>query len=411
MKQSELFTKTLKKAPKDEESASARILIQAGFIDKLFAGVYTILPLGWQVLKKIENIIREEINSIGGQEIFMPALHPLENYKKTGRDKLDILFYTELKNKMKLVLGQSHEEIITPLMKKYISSYKDLPKAVYQFQTKFRNELRAKSGIIRNREFLMKDLYSFHRDQKHLDKYYESVKRAYFKIFERCGLGKKTYYTYASGGTFSKYSHEFQTTIPAGEDLIYICQNCNLAINREIKDEIKKCPDCGGSNFEKKKAVEVGNIFKLGTKFSKSFNFRFTNKKGQRQDVVMGCYGIGLGRLMGVIAETYHDKKGLIWPSPVAPFIVHLLGFDKKAEETYQTLKQNQIEVLYDDREDKSAGEKFADADLIGIPIRIVVSKKTLGKNSVELKKRNSKKIELVEINKLVKRLKLELRR
>jgi len=407
MRQSELFTKTLKKAPKDEQSASARILIQAGFIDKLFAGVYSILPLGWQVIKKIENIIGEEINSIGGQEIFMPALHPLENYKKTGRDKTDILFHTELKNKMKLVLGQSHEEVITPLMKKYISSYKDLPKAVYQFQTKFRNELRAKSGIIRTREFLMKDLYSFHRDQKDLDKYYESVRKTYFKIFERCGLREKTYYTYASGGTFSKYSHEFQTITPAGEDLIYICQNCNLAINREIKDEIKKCPECGSSNFKKKKAIEVGNIFKLGTKFSKSFNFRFTNKKGQKQDIVMGCYGIGLGRLMGAIVEIHHDKKGVIWPSPVAPFMVHLLGFDKKAEGIYQTLKQNQIETLFDDREDKSAGEKFADADLIGIPIRIVVSKKTLEKNSVELKKRDSEKMELIEINKLVKKINL----
>ncbi len=406
MKQSELFTKTLKKAPKDEQGDSARLLIQAGFIDKLFAGVYSILPLGWRVTKKIENIIREEVNSIGGQEIFMPALHPLENYKKTGRDKMDILFRTELKNKMKLVLGQSHEEVITPLMKKYISSYKDLPKAVYQFQTKFRNELRAKSGIIRTREFLMKDLYSFHTDQKDLDEYYESARRAYFKIFERCGIGEKTYYTYASGGTFSKYSHEFQTITPAGEDLIYICQNCNLAINREIKNEIKKCPKCGNSNFEKKKVIEVGNIFKLGTKFSKSFNFQFTNKKGQKQDVFMGCYGIGLGRLMGAIVEIHHDKKGIIWPSPVAPFTVHILGFDKKAEKIYQTLKQNQIETLFDDREDKSAGEKFADADLIGIPIRIVVSKKTLEKNSVEIKNRDGKKMELVEINKLVKRLK-----
>lgn len=406
MRQSEIFTKTLKKAPKDEQNASAQFLIRAGFIDKLFAGVYTMLPLGVRVIKKIENIIREEINGIGGQEIFMPALHPLENYKKSGRDKMDILFYTELKNKMKLVLGQSHEEVITPLMKKYISSYKDLPKAVYQFQTKFRNELRAKSGIIRNREFLMKDLYSFHKDQKDLEQYYQSAKKAYFKIFERCGLQGKIYYTYASGGTFSKYSHEFQIAAPAGEDLIYICQNCNLAINREIKDEIKKCPGCGSDNFKKKKAIEAGNIFKLGKRFSKSFNFQFTDKKGQKQDVIMGCYGIGLGRLMGTIVETHNDQNGIIWPSSVAPFKVHVLGFDKKAEEIYQILKRNQIEAFFDDRQNKSAGEKFIDADLIGIPIRIVVSKKTLEKNSVELKNRGSKKMELIEINRLVQRLK-----
>jgi prolyl-tRNA synthetase len=408
MRQSTLFSKTLKNLPQNEQSNSAGILVQAGFIDKLFAGAYSILPLGWRVVKKIENIIREEIDGIDGQEILMPVLHPLENYKKTGRDKIDVLFYTELKNKMKLVLGQSNEEVVTPLMKKHITSYRDLPKAVYQFHVKFRNELRAKSGIIRTREFIMKDLYSFHKDGKDLDKYYELVKKTYFKIFKRCGIEKETYYTYASGGTFSKYSHEFQAISPTGEDIIYICKNCNLAINNEIKNKIKKCPNCGKSNFEKKKSIEVGNIFKLGVKFSNSFDFRFTDEKAQKKDVVMGCYGIGLGRLMGTIAEINNDEDGIIWPEAVSPFKVHLLELnsEKEAEKIYKTLKQNQIETLFDDRQDKSAGEKFADADLIGIPYRIVVSKKTLEKQSVEIKKRKSKKIELVKISELPQKLK-----
>ena len=408
MRQSKLFTKTLKNPPQGEQSQSAQILIQAGFIDKLFAGAYSILPLGWRVIKKIENIIREEIDNIDGQEVLMPSLHPLENYKKTGRDKIDILFYTQLKNEMKLVLSQSNEEVITPLMKKYITSYRDLPKAVYHFQVKFRNELRAKSGIIRTREFLMKDLYSFHKDEKDLDRYYELVKKTYFKIFKRCGIRKETYYTYASGGTFSKYSHEFQTISSAGEDIIHICKNCNLAINDEIKNKIKECPGCGKNDFEKKKSIEVGNIFKLGTRFSKSFDFQFTDEKAQQKDVIMGCYGIGLGRLMGTIVEKSNDKNGIIWPKEVSPFKVHLLELDSKteAEKIYKTLEQNQIETLFDDRQDKSAGEKFADSDLIGIPYRIVVSKKTLEKDSVEIKKRNSKKMELVKISKLIEKLK-----
>ena len=405
MLQSKLFTRTLREIPKEEQSVNAQLLIQGGFIDKLFAGVYTMLPLGWRVARKIAKIIREEMNQIGGQEIFMPALHPLENYKKTGRDKIEVLFYTNLRNGMKLVLGQSHEEIVTPLAQKYIFSYKDLPKAVYQIQTKFRNELRAKSGIFRGREFLMKDLYSFHTDEEDLEKYYKIVQKAYFRIFARCDLASKTYLTYASGGTFSKYSHEFQTVTSAGEDTIYICQNCNLAINQEIKNGVKKCPECGRSKFRKAKAIEVANIFKLGTKFSQAFGWRFTNEKGRKESVVMGCYGIGLGRLMGAIVEIHHDDRGIIWPESVAPFDIHLLLLSNekkvasKAERIYRVLQKRGVEILYDNREE-TAGVKLKDADLIGIPTRLVVSDKT--EDRVEIKHRDKREVRLLSLKKLL---------
>jgi prolyl-tRNA synthetase len=414
MRQSQLFSKTIKEAPTDEKSINAQFLIRGGFVDKLFAGVYSFLPLGRRVIKKIENIIREEINAIGGQEIYMPALHPIENYKKTGREKIDILFYTDLRTGVKLVLGQSHEEVVVPLMQKFILSYKDLPKAVYQFQTKFRNELRAKSGILRGREFLMKDLYSFHASEEDLNEYYEKAKKAYNNIFARCGLGDKTYLTFASGGTFSKYSHEFQTLTGAGEDIIYICDKCRVAVNKEIIEEAKhQCLGCGNKNLKEKKAIEVGNIFKLKTKFSEAFDLSVLDKEGNKKTVIMGCYGIGLSRLMGTIVEVYNDEKGIIWPEEVAPFKAHLIlliGKDKKgqskiakaADSLYDELAEKGIEVLYDDREEKSAGEKFADADLIGIPYRVVISEKTIEKGSAEIKKRNEEKVELIKLKKVL---------
>ncbi len=258
MRYSQLFTKTQRAAPKDEASANAQLLIRAGFIDKLIAGVYTYLPLGLRVLKNIESIIREEMNAVGGQEVLMPTLHPLENYAKTGRQAIDVLFRTELKNGTELLLGQSHEEIVVPLVQRFVESYKDLPVAVYQIQTKFRNELRAKSGIFRGREFLMKDLYSFHANEKDFEAYYETVKQAYVKIFSRCGVGDSTYITHASGGTFSKYSHEFQTVTEAGEDTIYLCRKCRIAVNKEIRAETPACPQCGSTDAEEKRAIEVG---------------------------------------------------------------------------------------------------------------------------------------------------------
>jgi len=407
MKQSKLFTKVQKDIPKDEVSINAQLLIKAGFIDKEMAGVYSILPLGLRVINKIENIIREEINSIDGQEIFMPTLQPKENWEKTGRwNTMDDLYKVKDSSGREMALGPTHEEVVVPLVQKHINSYKDIPFYAYQFQNKFRMELRSKSGILRGREFMMKDLYSFHLDEKDLDEYYEKSKEAYFKIFERCGLKDQTYLTFASGGSFSKYSHEFQTVTPAGEDIIHVCQKCRLAINKEIKADTEKCPECGGEDFKEEKAIEVGNIFKLMNKYSKPFGLSVKNEKGKMQEIVMGCYGIGLGRVMGTVVEVYHDEKGIIWPEEVAPFKVHLLSLkqDEKAREIYDELTKSGVEVLFDDR-DVSAGVKFAESDVIGIPYRIVVSEKSLASGGVEIKKRSEEKSEIVKIEELIKKL------
>ncbi len=406
MKQSQLFTKTTKESPKDEVSVNAQLLLRASYIDKLMAGVYTFLPLGLRVIKKIENIIREEMNALGGQEISMPALQPKENWQKTGRwDSMADLYKVKDKANREFALGPTHEEVVVPLAKRFINSYRDLPVGLYQFQNKFRMELRAKSGLLRGREFLMKDFYSFHISEEDFNSYYEKAKQAYFKIFNRLGL--KTYLTFASGGTFSKYSHEFQTICPAGEDLIYICGKCGQAINKEIKPELKTCPNCGGGEFKEEKSIEVGNIFSLKNKFTKPFELTVADEAGKKQEIIMGCYGIGLGRLMGTIVEVFHDDKGIIWPAAVAPFKVHLisLGQNDQAEKIYSDLNKNQVEILYDDRE-VSAGEKFADADLIGLPYRLVISEKSLKSGGAELKKRAEKESLIVKLNKIVKELK-----
>jgi len=410
MKQSQLFTKTQKNAPSDEVSRNAQLLIRAGFIDKEMAGVYSFLPLGLRTLQKIIEIIREEMNAIGGQEISLTALQNPELWKKTNRwddEVLDVWFKTELKSGGELGLGTTHEEPLTNLIKKHISSYKDLPVSAYQFQTKFRNEKRAKSGLMRLREFIMKDLYSFHLDQADLDAYYEKAAVAYENVFQRVGLGEKTYKTYASGGTFSKYSHEFQTITEAGEDLIYICDKCKIAVNKEIIDDLShKCPECSSSDLREDKAVEVGNIFKLGTKFSSALGLTYKDNEGNQKDVIMGCYGIGPQRVMGTIAELFNDERGLIWPESVAPFRVHLISLEKneEAEKIYRELLSKNIEVLFDDR-DARAGEKFADSDLIGIPYRIVVSEKSLTSGGVEIKKRNEKESRIIKIEEIEKEL------
>lgn len=406
MKQSILFTKTLKDAPKDETSLNAKTLIRAGFVDKVGAGIYTFLPLGMRVMEKILKVIREEINSTGGQEILMPALLPKEAWETTGRwENFDALFKLTGSDSREYALGATHEEAVTPLAKKFIFSYRELPFSVYQIQTKFRNEKRAKAGLLRGREFLMKDQYSFHANQEDLDSFYEEVKAAYYRIYERLGVGEITYLTYASGGAFAKYSHEFQTLAQAGEDHIYICDHCQIAVNREIIEEQNSCPVCGNAELREEKAIEVGNIFKLGTRFSRACNLNYTTAEGESKEVIMGCYGIGPSRLLGTIVEVYHDEKGLKWPKEIAPFQVHLLSLksDKEAEEIYQKLIAQGVEVLYDDR-DVSAGEKFADADLIGIPERVVVSAKTLAEDSVEIKNRDSEKIETIKIKDYVQR-------
>lgn len=418
MKQSQLFTKTRKEAPKDEVSINAQLLIRAGFIDKLMAGVYTFLPLGFRVYKKIENIIREEMNKIGGQEIFMPTLNPQENWETTGRWKLldEDVYKVKEGEKKEYMLAPTHEEVIIPLAKKFISSYKDLPVAAYHIQNKFRKEKRAKSGLLRGREFIMKDLYSFHLDEKCLDDYYEKAEKAYENIFARVGIGARTYKTFASGASFSKYSHEYQTITSAGEDIIYICEKCKIAVNKEILEDVnKKCPECGSLLNKTEKAVEVGNIFKNKDKYTKPFDLKVKDKEGKDKLLITGCYGIGLQRLMGTIVEVCHDKKGIIWPESVAPFKVHLIlvasqrpegqKVAEEADKIYKELLNNNVEVLYDDRE-VGAGEKFADADLIGIPYRVVISEKSLAAGGVEIKKRSEEKSEIVETKDIVKKFK-----
>jgi prolyl-tRNA synthetase len=410
MRQSQLFTKTRREAPKDEVAKNAELLIRAGFIHKELAGVYSYLPLGLRVLENIVKVIREEMNAIGGQELYLTALQDPNVWKKTGRwdsAAVDNWFKTKLKNESELGLGFTHEEPLTNLMKDYISSFRDLPFSVYQFQTKFRNEARAKSGIMRTREFLMKDLYSFSRDEEEHKVFYEKAKNAYFKIFDRLGLGDKTFITAAPGGSFSKHSQEFQTLSDTGEDLIYIDgkdKSKKVAINKEILEDEEVLKELGlkKENLVEKKAVEVGNIFNLGTKFSDAFELKYLDSEGKKKPVVMGSYGIGPGRVMGVMAETMSDEHGLVWPKGIASFDVHLVViFDKEgkakkeADTLYDDLIKKGISVLYDDR-DLRTGEKFADSDLIGIPTRIVVSEKNLKEGKFEVKDRKSGEVKMV---------------
>lgn len=389
MKQRGIFTKTRRDAPKDETSKSAGLLIRAGFIYKEMAGVYTMLPLGLRVLNKIENIIREEMNALGASELNMTALQDSETWKKTDRwddEKVDNWFKTKLKNDTELGLAFTHEDPITNLMREHINSYKDLPVYAYQFQTKFRNELRAKSGIMRGREFLMKDLYSFSLNKEQHDEFYEKAKQAYFNVFKRVGLGDITHLTFASGGLFSKFSHEFQTICEVGEDLIYVDEKTGLAVNKEVlTDEILADLKLNKNELVEKKSIEVGNIFTLSTRFSEPLELIVDNPDGQRTPVFMGSYGIGLTRVMGTVAEIFADEAGLNWPINIAPFDVHVLNLSvndvectKRAEEVYKTLNENGVEALLDDR-DVSGGVKFADSDLIGIPYKIVIGKNSLG--------------------------------
>lgn len=407
MKYSKLFPKTLKQAPAGADSLNHQLLTRAGFIHQEMAGVYTYLPLGWRVIDKISDIVRQEINIIDGQEMVMPALHPGDLWKKTGRfETFDVLFKLKGASGADFVLGPTHEEIIYPLSADYIKSYKDLPVFLYQIQIKFRNEARAKGGLLRAREFLMKDLYSFHINDEDRNDYYEKVRKAYLKIYKRIGL--PVVETKAGGGTFSDISQEFQVLTSAGEDLIYICQNCNIATNKEIL-EIEKCSSCGG-DLKEEKAIEVGNIFPLKESFAKTFNLSFTDKDGKEKLVSAGCYGFGISRTMGTLVEIFHDDKGIIWPEAVAPFKVHLVGLDlddplvkDKAETIYNRLQSEGIEVLFDDRVDVSAGAKFADSDLIGIPFRVVISKQTT--DQIEVKKRSEKEVEFLNLEGLLNKL------
>lgn len=393
MRQSELFTKTRRDAPKDEVAKNAQLLIRAGYIHKEMAGVYSYLPLGLRVLNNVIGIIREEMNAIGGQEVVLAALQDPALWSKTDRwmAAADVWFTTTLSSGADLGLAFTHEEPLTAIMAEYVQSYKDLPKYVYQFQTKFRNEKRAKSGIMRTREFVMKDLYSFSRDENEFKSFYEKCAGAYGKIFDRCGLGLSTYRTFASGGSFSKYSDEFQCACEAGEDIIYIDEKKRVAINKEVYDEsIVEELGLEKGGIVEKKAIEVGNIFPLGTKYASALGLAYKDERGEKRPPYMGSYGIGPGRLMGAIVEVLSDERGVVWPSEVAPFAVHLVTISggngdviAEADRLYELLLENSVEVLYDDR-DVRAGEKFADADLVGIPMRLVVSEKTMAEGGVE---------------------------
>lgn len=412
LKQSHLFTKTRREAPADETSKNAQLLIRAGFVHKEMAGVYDLLPLGLRVVEKINDIIREEINAIGGEEVRLSALQDAQLWKTTERwddAVVDNWFKTELKNGAELGLGFTHEEPLTALMKNHIASYRDLPRAVYQIQTKFRNELRAKSGVMRGREFLMKDLYSFSRNTAEHDAFYERAKEAYLNVFTRVGLGDSTYITFASGGSFSKYSHEFQTVCDAGEDTIYVAEDKQLAINKEVlNDEVLADLGVLRDSLVEKNAVEVGNIFSLGTKFSDALGLAFKDEAGETQPVVMGSYGIGPTRLMGTIVEKFADDAGMVWPRSVAPFDVHLVVVGalesdvmKEAEKVAADLSAQGFDVLLDDR-DARTGEKLADADLIGIPTRVVISEKTMAAGKLEVKARTSAEAEMLSFEELV---------
>ncbi len=412
MRQSTLFTKTRKEAPKDEVAKNAELLIRAGFVHKELAGVYSFLPLGLRVLNKIVAVIRKEMVDLGAEEVSLAAIQDKNTWEQTNRwsdAEMDVWFKTELKNGTQVGLAPTHEEPLTKLMKDHVRSYRDLPRSVFQFQTKFRNETRAKSGIMRGREFLMKDLYSFSADEKSHQEFYNKVSDAYRRIFDTVGIGSKTFLTRASGGSFSKFSHEFQTVCDSGEDTIYTHADSAFAINEEIhgSEEAFEGTKISKEDFKPQKSIEVGNIFNLGTRFSEALGLTFLDDKGKPQPVIMGSYGIGPGRVMGTIVEVLSDEKGIVWPESVAPFTVHLIeisGADEThavAEKLYKTLTQLGHEVLYDDR-DLRPGEKFADSDLIGIPYRVVVSDKTIAAGGIEVKKRIEEKTNIISEKDLI---------
>lgn len=400
MRQSRLFTQTRKEVPKDEVAKNAQLLIRAGYIHKEMAGAYALLPLGLRVVENIKRIVREEMNALGGEELLMTTLQRKELWESTGRwsdDVVDVWFKSSLNAGGDIGFGWSHEEPIGDMLKNHLTSFRDLPIAVYQFQNKLRNELRAKSGIMRGREFIMKDLYSFHATKEDLDAFYTRVTEAYKKVFARAGVGEDTFVTFAPGGAFTKFSHEFQTITDAGEDIIYINREKGIAINEEVlSDTLLAELGVSRDSLTKVVTAEVGNIFNFGQSKCTDLGLTFKNESGEDVPAWLGSYGIGITRLMGVVVEKFSDEKGIVWPEEIAPFQYHLVMLDSgndavraEAEHLYETLRARDVEVLFDDRPVR-AGEKFADADLLGIPARIVVSEKTMEKGAYELVLRNT---------------------
>lgn len=412
MRVSQLFTKTSKTAPADEVAKNAQLLIRAGFIYKEMAGVYAYLPLGLRVLEKIKKIVREEMNAIDSNEVIMTTLQRKAIWEKTTRwsdEVVDVWFKTRLKDDTEVGLGWSHEEPIVEMLKSYVQSYKDLPISLYQFQTKLRNELRAKSGIMRGREFVMKDMYSLHASKEDLEAYYQKTIEAYKRIYDRIGIGDDTYVTFASGGAFTKFSHEFQTICEAGEDVIYIHRDKNIAINEEVIDDAVQELGISRDDLELVKTAEVGNIFNFGTQKTDEMGLFYTDAAGQRQSLHIGSYGVGITRVMGVVAEKLSDEKGLVWPVSIAPFTVYLVGIGQdeaavKANELYTLLQDNDIEVLFDDR-DEHPGAKFADAELLGIPYRITVGRHTVEQNTYEWTDRKTGQTESLTVDEVLAKL------
>lgn len=405
-----MFVKTLKTAPSNADTANHRLLVQAGFVRQVMAGVYTYLPLGLRVLNKISNIVREEMDGIGSQEVLMPLLHPSALWKQTsGWDKIDVLFKVKSRTDKEYALAQSNEETVTPLAKEWIHSAKDMPLAIYHINWKFRDELRSKSGIMRGREFLMKDLYSFHATQADFDSFYAKAKEAYLRVYKRLGLVAKV--TEASGGAFTeKVSYEFEVLTDAGEAPILYCDQCDYCVNVDDIKTYKEgddCPLCKKDKLKPAMASEVGNVFDLGQKYSKAFELTFTDSDGKKQYPIMGCYGIGISRTMGVIVEKFNDERGILWPASVAPYSVHLASLNtndesviKQADEMYVQLTKAGVEVLYDDRTDVGAGQKLAEADMIGCPIRAVVSSKT--GTQIEVKQRAQQDAVLMDTQRVI---------
>lgn len=411
MRQSQLFTKTRREAPKDEEAKNAQLLIRAGYVHKEMAGVYAYLPLGFRVLENIKRIVREEMDAVGGQEMIMTSLQRKELWEVTDRwddEKVDVWFKSTLKNGAEVGFGWSHEEPITDMMKHFIHSYRDLPALAYQFQTKLRNEMRAKSGIMRGREFVMKDMYSYTTNQEEHDKIYNATIEAYHNVFKRVGLGDITFLTFASGGAFTQFSHEFQTLSPVGEDTVYLHRSKNIAINKEVlTDEVLAQLEVSRDELEEVSTIEVGNIFDFGGAKSKDLGLFYKNEAGEEAPVHLGSYGIGITRLMGTVVEVYADDKGIVWPEAIAPYMVHLVTVVNEptvvayADELYKDLTAAGVSVLYDDR-DLRAGEKLADADLIGIPARVVIGKTTLETGKIESTYRRNGQTALVSRDQLI---------
>lgn len=408
MRVSKIFTKTSKTAPADEVAKNAQLLIRAGFVYKEMAGVYAYLPLGLRVIEKIKQIVREEMNAIDSNELIMTGLQRKDVWEKTGRwddEVVDIWFKTKLKDETELGLGWSHEEPIVEMMKQYVQSYKDLPVSLYQFQTKLRNELRAKSGIMRGREFVMKDMYSFHATKEDLDAYYEKSIEAYKRVYDRLGIGDDTYVTFASGGAFTKFSHEFQTICEAGEDIIYLHREKNIAINEEVIDDAVVELGINRNELEPVKTAETGNIFNFGTQKTDEMGLYYVGDDGKEHSLYIGSYGIGVTRAMGVIAEKLSDDKGLVWPESIAPYKVYLVAIGDQgtaeADTLYDELTAKGIEVLYDDR-DTRPGAKFADAELMGIPYRLTVSDRLIAEEKFELTARASGETRLLTRSELL---------